>query len=212
MERFFCTQVNASDILLHRALREHFQLQDNEDVDFEMFDHLVRKIVSLSLAFTGMETIESISLNQAQILLNHEWPSEKGGSSDDKKDKAKIDMIKEMLGKGKKKPDPREEWVSPFGVHFPNPNQKSNYGFYHDKYCPETKTYEAGPTTGMSDSESLLWKGLSGKHADNQASSFIPSFSGRFCSLHFFSFDVCVRWPSERFTDALVVFVTVRRI
>jgi len=182
MERFFCTQVNPSDIILHSAIREHFQLQDHEDVDFEMFDHLVRKIVSLSQAFTGMETIDSISFKQAQMLLNHEWPTGgEGGDEDDKKNKAKTAMIKVMLGKGKKMTDPQEEWVSPFGKHFPNPNKKSNYSFYHDTYCPETKTYEAGPTTGMPDSEGLLWKALSGKHADNQASSFIPSFSGRFC-------------------------------
>jgi hypothetical protein len=182
MARFFCTQVNASDIILHRAIREHFQLKDHEDVDFEMFDHLVRKIVSLSQAFTGMETIEGISFRQAQMLLSHKWPSSDEGSSDDKKDQAKTDMIKAMLGKGKKKTDPEEEWVSPFGVHFPNPNQKSNYGFYHDTYCPETKTYAPGPNTGTSDSEDLLWKALSDKHAVNEASSFIPSFSGGFCS------------------------------
>ena len=125
-----------SDLRLHRAVRDHFQLEDDEDIDFELFDHLVRKIVSLANAFTGMETLSNISLQQAQMLMDHPWPV---GGAKVSKNAAKQDMIKEMLGKGKKQKS--DNWVSPFGSHFPNPKKKSGYAFYHATYCPETGTY-----------------------------------------------------------------------
>ena len=172
-------QVNDSDVVLHRAIRQHFQLQNHEDVDFEMFDHLIRKIVSLSHAFTGMETIQNISFDQVNMLLNHEWPS---SGSKISKAGAKKDMIKGMLGRGKKKPNPEELWVSPFGSHFPNPHKKDSYSFYHGTFCPESKSYEPKPDDKPLNSEQLLWQALSHRLANDKASCFSPPCSGNFSS------------------------------
>ena len=138
-------QVFEEDLALHRAIRKHFSLRDDQEIDFEMFDHLVRKIVELAHSFTGMETIDTITELQADMLLEHEWPTGVVALGT----KAKKDMIKAMLGKFKKK-DVDKIWVSPFGSHFPNPRKKSSYHFYHDSYCPVTNEY----TEEDSDSDS----------------------------------------------------------
>ena len=49
---------------------------------------------------------------QADLLLTHPWPT--GGAKLSGKAPDKKDMIKDMLGKGRKK-DTKERWVSPFG-------------------------------------------------------------------------------------------------
>jgi len=129
-------QVREHDLHLHRALRQHFQPNDEEYIDFEMFDHLVRKIVALANAFTGLETMQTVLPHQVDMLLEHQWPGASAGIS---KAAAKANMIKKMLGRGKKKSD---TWESPFGSHFPNPQKKANYKFYHATYCPETGAYQ----------------------------------------------------------------------
>ena len=83
-----------------------------------------------------------------------------------------------MLGKGKKKLDASQLWVSPFGVHFPNPHKKSSYGFYHDTFCPETKSYEPKPDDKTLGSEGLLWKALSHTRVDSEARGLLPPCSG----------------------------------
>lgn len=122
-------QAFESDLHLNRMLRKHFQLNDNEEIDYAMFDHLVRKIVELSHAFTGRETIPKISLEQALLLREHKWPT---GGSAISKNASKSQMMKDILGKGKKPKPAVEVWMSPFGNHFPNPRIKSSYSFYHD--------------------------------------------------------------------------------
>ena len=129
-------QVYEDDLDLHRAIRKHFSLKDTEEIDFEMFDHLVRKIIKLAHSFTGMENIQNISEEQADMLLEHEWPTGVVNLGAN----AKKDMIKAMLGKAKKK-EHDKIWVSPFGSHFPNPRKKSSYHFYHDSFCPVEMTY-----------------------------------------------------------------------
>jgi hypothetical protein len=129
-------QVYEADLALHRAIRKHFQLKDTDEIDFEMFDHLVRKIVKLAHSFTGMETIATVTEEQADMLLEHKWPTGVVAIGA----QAKKDMIKAMLGKKVKK-DIEHIWVSPFGSHFPNPRKKSSYHFYHDSYCPESGAY-----------------------------------------------------------------------
>ena len=134
----FC-QAREADLYLHRVLRKHFQVNDEDDIDFEMFDNLIRKIAALANAFTGMETMQTLSIEQADMLLEHRWPGASAGLS---KAAARADMIKRMLGKGTKKIDPELLWVSPFGSHFPNPRKKKFYSFYHATYCPETGKYQ----------------------------------------------------------------------
>jgi hypothetical protein len=130
-----------SDIHLHRAIRDHFQLKDDEQVDFEMFNNLVRKIMSLSHAFTGMETIESVTLEQANLLLTHEWPS---GGAKISRGPNQVEMIKDLLGKGKKQEE-KVKWESPFGTHFPDPKKKKNYDFYHNANFKDDDANEDTP-------------------------------------------------------------------
>jgi len=115
------------DLALHRAVRRHFRLEDHQVVDNEQFDCLIRKILHLSHAFTGVETIDTVTLEQADLLLTHHWPSA-GAKVAAGPDKAAL--VKSILGKGKKIEAPAK-WESPFGSHFPDPKQKSSYDFYH---------------------------------------------------------------------------------
>ena len=87
-----------------------------------------------------------------------------------------------MLGRGKKKPNPEELWVSPFGSHFPNPHKKDSYSFYHDTFCPESKSYEPKPDDKPLNSEQVLWQALSHRLANDKASCFSPPCSGNFSS------------------------------
>ena len=143
-------QVFEADLALHRAIRKHFQLKDAEEIDFEMFDHLVRKIVKLAHSFTGMETIDTVTEEQADMLLEHVWPTGVLAIGA----KAKKDMVKAMLGKNTKK-DHESIWVSPFGSHFPNPRKKSSYHFYHDTYCPEKNSYTQKEDSSSSESSEV---------------------------------------------------------
>ena len=119
-----------------------------------MFDHLVRKIVALANAFTGLETMQTVLPHQVNMLLEHQWPGASAGIS---KAAAKANMIKKMLGRGKKKSD---TWESPFGSHFPNPQKKANYKFYHATYCPETGAYqdEIFSSEIDEDTEERVWR------------------------------------------------------
>jgi hypothetical protein len=134
----FCAQVLESDLFLNRALRKHFQLGDADEIDFEIFDHLVRKVVSIAQAFTGLESIETISCEQAQLLLDHPWPGATGRMKAKQAAKSKIDWIMKMSGRAAPIP---KEWRSPFGAHYPDPKKKSSYGFYHKNFNPENKNY-----------------------------------------------------------------------
>ena len=124
-----------SDLHLNRMLQKHFQLKDNVKIDYDRFDHLVRKIVDLSNAFTGRETIPGISLEQARLLREHEWPT--GGSKISKRG-AKSQMLKDILGKGKKS-NVATPWMSPFGSHFQNPQIESSYSFYLNVRSPKSR-------------------------------------------------------------------------
>jgi hypothetical protein len=131
-------EILPADVLLHRALRDHFQLKDDEQVDIEMFSSLVRKIMSLSHAFTGMETIESVTLEQADLLLTHAWPAAEFDSVSDAKDSQAKTLVKDLLGKGKTEEE-EIKWQSPFGTNFPDPKKKRNWAFYHMTPHPTEK-------------------------------------------------------------------------
>ena len=107
-----------------------------------MFDHLVRKIVSLVQAFTGLETIEILTPVQAQLLLDQPWP-DPAGEADKQQAQIKLEkkhiLARQLLNRERK--NVGEKWVSPFGAHFPNPRKKASYGFYHATYNPETISY-----------------------------------------------------------------------
>jgi hypothetical protein len=131
-------EILSAEVLLHRALRDHFQLKDDEQVDIEMFSSLVRKIMSLSHAFTAMETIESVTLEQADLLLTHAWPAAEFDSVSDAQDSDAKTLVKDLLGKGKTGEE-KIKWQSPFGTNFPDPKNKRNWAFYHKTRHPTEK-------------------------------------------------------------------------
>jgi len=143
-------EILPADVLLHRALRDHFQLKDDEQVEIEMFSNLVRKIMSLSHAFTGMETIESVTLEQADLLLTHAWPAAEFDSASDANDSQAKTLIKDLLGKGKTEEE-EIKWQSPFGTIFPDPKKKRNSAFYHKTPHPNEKLDSVKQSTEVKD-------------------------------------------------------------
>ena len=61
--------------LLYTCFCAHFQLEANQRLDEVMSINLMRRVVANSMAFTGMETIESVTKKQSSMLLSHEWPT-----------------------------------------------------------------------------------------------------------------------------------------
>ena len=119
-----------TDIHLHRCLRTHFQLGEDEMLDKTAVVNMTSHIVERSNRFVGMETMASISNTQIAMLLEHEWP--KSGAAGKGRSALKKDMIKTLF---KKFGAPREEppWTSPFGKYYPDPKDETNREFYYGK-------------------------------------------------------------------------------
>ena len=119
-----------TDIHLHRCLRKHLQLQDDEAFDKVAVVNLIRHIVEKSNTFVGMETMASISNTQGAILLQHDWPT--AGSAGKGRAALKKDMIKTLFKKFGA-PIAEPPWASPFGKYYPDPRDEENRYFYYSK-------------------------------------------------------------------------------
>jgi len=119
-----------TDMHLHRCIRKHFQLQDDETFDKVAVTNLVRNIVEKSNTFVGMETMASISNSQGAILLQHDWPT--SGSAGKGRAALKKDIIKTLFKKFGAPPQ-EPPWASPFGKYYPDPRNEENREFYYGK-------------------------------------------------------------------------------
>lgn len=142
-----------TDIHLHRCLRAHFQLADEEMLDKTAVINLTHHIVERSNRFVGMETMGSLSSVQITLLLEHDWPT--SGAAGKGRAALKKDMIKTLF---KKFGAPREEppWKSPFGKYYPDPKDEANCEFYYGKSDEQMQEEEEGKKKAEAEAEAQL--------------------------------------------------------